>query len=217
MLRGLLEGAVDFFRRNRQVADAHADGVRHGVGDGWRDRRERALTDALDLVGTDTVCRLYQHRVVSGGASGMVGNLYSPKEGFVTSAVLDLQLLGQGVANALHDGTINLALVPDRIDDLADIMGRGEAQHLDLARLRVNSDLGDLHREGSDVERPRSSMCARPVTDVPVRASRSVQRIPASWSVRRISSPAKVSPSSGQSSSRAARRSSSRLVSCAAS
>jgi hypothetical protein len=50
---GLLEGAADFFRRNRQVADAHADSVRHGGGDGRRDRGEWTLTDALDVIGTD--------------------------------------------------------------------------------------------------------------------------------------------------------------------
>ena len=50
-----MESAVDFFRRNRQITGAYADSVCHRIGDRWRDRRERALTDALDLVGTDTV------------------------------------------------------------------------------------------------------------------------------------------------------------------
>jgi hypothetical protein len=30
-MRVVFEGAVDFFRRNRQIADAHADGVCHSV------------------------------------------------------------------------------------------------------------------------------------------------------------------------------------------
>src|SRR5215471_14694206 len=54
-LRLALQGAIDFFRRNRQVADTHADGVSHGIGDRWRHRRERALTDAFDLIGTNAV------------------------------------------------------------------------------------------------------------------------------------------------------------------
>src|SRR5215813_2195973 len=152
-MRVALEGAEDFFRRNWQIADAHADGVCHGVGNGWRDRCERALTDALDLVWTDTVCRLHQHgrqwRSIGHGRQ-----LVFAKGRVRHSAVLDLQLLGQGVADALHDGALNLALVPNRIDDLADIMSRGEAQQLYLACLWVNSDLGDLHRERSDVRAP---------------------------------------------------------------
>src|SRR5215831_2600804 len=152
-LRVAFEGAVDFFCRNRQIADARADGVCHGGSDRWRDWRERALTDALDLVGTDTVCRLHQHRRQR-WSIGHGWQLVFAKGRIRHSTVLDLQLLSQGVADALHDGTLNLALVPDRIDDLTDVMGCGEAQHLYLACLRINSDLGDLHREGSDVRTP---------------------------------------------------------------
>src|SRR5882672_3412419 len=133
-MRGVLDGAIDFFGRNRQVADADADGVRHGVRYRWRDRREGALTNAFDLVGTDTACRLHQHRRQRWRIAHRRQLVFAKGE-VRDAAVLDLQLLHQGVADALHDGTVNLTLVANRVDDLADIMGSGEAPDLHLSRL----------------------------------------------------------------------------------
>jgi hypothetical protein len=51
----------------------------------------------------------------------------------------------------LHDGAVDLPLVPDRVDDLPDIMSRGETQQLDLSGLRIDRDLRDLCRKRSDM------------------------------------------------------------------
>src|SRR5215831_11392347 len=152
-LRLTPQGAIDFFRRNRQVADAHADGVRYSVGDRWRYRRESALTDTLDPVGTDPVWRLHQYRRQRWCIAHRRQLVFAKGEVRHT-AVLDLQLFHQSIAEALHEGALNLPLVADRVDDLADIMGRGEAPELHLPRLGVNRDLRYLHGEGGDVGAP---------------------------------------------------------------
>ena len=65
--------------------------------------------------------------------------------------VLDAQLLHQRVADALDEAAVDLPLVADRVDDLADVVGGGEVEQLDLARLRVDRDLGDLDGEAGDL------------------------------------------------------------------
>ena len=54
----LLQRRVDFLRRDRQVADTHADRVFDGVGDGRRHRRDRIFTDAFDFVRSDAAVAL---------------------------------------------------------------------------------------------------------------------------------------------------------------
>ena len=132
--------------RERHPADAHAGGVEDGVGDGRRDRPARRFAGARrrDLRMVD------QHHVDLFGRLGDVEDRIGQPIDAGHGLVVELDLLPQRAADALHDVALDRHADAVRIDDLAAIMGDRELAHPDLAAAAVDVDLGD-HRDARAV------------------------------------------------------------------
>src|SRR3989304_2060035 len=114
----------------------------------------RPLPDAAPVVGPRADLRRQQHR----GERRDVARRRQLEvaEGDVGDApVLHLQLLHERVADAGDDGAVDLSLVADGVDDGADVVGGGEAEELDFARLWIDRDLGALGGEAGRVDTGR--------------------------------------------------------------
>jgi hypothetical protein len=63
------------------------------------------------------------------------------------------EVFRQGLADSLHDTTLDLSLMRERVDYRSDVMRRDQAAKLDLASFRINLDLGDLRGKTCDIHR----------------------------------------------------------------
>ena len=106
---GTVEGVEDVFWEDRDRVDRCADGVGDRVGDRCRHRHHRGLGDALRSEGTRRVRMLQQNdldpRDVGGQRKAV--RLEGPLP--VAAVGSDLEVLVQGVADALGDATLDLA------------------------------------------------------------------------------------------------------------
>ena len=127
--------------------------VGDGVGDCGGGRRVRRLADALDVYGP-TPSPGAQHDGLERRDVGNGRDLVVAERERGDAPVFEQQLLHERVADALDEAAVDLPLVADGVDDLARVVRRREVEQLDLARLRVDRDLGDLHREAGHLGAP---------------------------------------------------------------
>src|SRR5215510_3069479 len=123
------EGSVYFFSRDRKVLDTHTDSIGHSVGNGRGYRPNRVLPNALGVVGSRAALRCQDERVQCRDILH-IGNLVVAKADAGHPAFVHYEFLAQRVTHALHDSTLDLALVVHWVQDSAHIMRRSNAQEL---------------------------------------------------------------------------------------
>src|SRR5216684_5617096 len=101
---------MNFFRGNRQVREPYAHRVIDRVGDCRRDRDVAHLADSLAAVRRRAGLVLDEHgrelRNIHGGRELVVTEM-----GSYYGAVADDEIFRQGLADSLHDATLDLSLL----------------------------------------------------------------------------------------------------------
>ena len=160
----LVERLQHLGRRHRQLGEAHAGGVGHGVGDGGHGRHDRRLADAAHAVGMARVRHLDDHRVDHRQVGGHRHAVVEEARVLQLAVVAVDVLLVERPADALRHAALVLALDVARVDGAAGILDRRVAQDRDLAGLGVDLDVGDV---GGEARRRAVRVDARVAGDRP--------------------------------------------------
>ncbi len=128
------------------VADAHPDGVEHGVAQGRRRRDVGRLTDAHHPAVVAGVGQVEGHRHDLRHLH-RAGDLVHHQIRVHLHAVAGVQeaVLVQGVAEALDGPAQQLALEQQLVDHPPGVLDADDLDRLDVAGLGVDLDLGELH------------------------------------------------------------------------
>src|SRR6266850_2414935 len=148
LLGSLAHGAPHGLRRggHREVLDAE------GIGDGVHHRRRRA--DRPRLAAT-----LHAERVVRAGSLARVHleqrHVACARDGVVAEGSGDqlpravvAAAFGERLPDALRESAVHLTLDDHRVDDLAEVVHRGEGDDLRRAGVAVDLDLADIAARG---------------------------------------------------------------------
>jgi hypothetical protein len=145
---GLVEGGEDALRGEGDLADPHAGGVGHRVGDGGGGPVDRDLGDGLGPEGPRGLVGRHEDRRQLGGVGGG-GDRVVPERAELHPAMrVEGHALVEGVAEGLQRRPLHLALGHLRVDDLAAVHRLHDAQDAHEAGLGVHLDLHEHRGEG---------------------------------------------------------------------
>ncbi len=122
--------------------DAHADGVRHRIGNGAGGGNHRRFADA-----DDATFRVIDEDHVDLRAIGDAGEFVRIEAGVEEQAGLAVHdpFLVERVADAAHDAAVDLAARGQRIDDQPAIVHRDNLLHRHVSRLGIDLHLRKIH------------------------------------------------------------------------
>src|SRR5262249_49033181 len=131
------------FWRRGQVGNAHADGIVDCIHDGRNRRHHGRLTDALHPQWTDRIRVLDNDRIDLRHVERCRQDVFGEARR-AGPPIFQPVILHQRLSERLHDPTFDLSFYALGMDRTPDVVRRPDAKDLDLARYRVDLDLGDL-------------------------------------------------------------------------